>query len=232
VSNRLNQLYCDANWSIERAYTREEKGNNMNNTEMETILSKKIKDAEPTIDIMGRDRKVFHVASQDLTNYLKFISNTTNKDSDNADAVDQLHKGDSAEIESFLTVWTGLWLKKWKERFNLLLGQNNQTEQSKTADPMAKVEFMWTRLACRYELTGIIVSELIKNAEICGTTIIAENIIKTELQRKQTDQNINNKEQTFAILSGALRRAREMAQRAGPLVFIKIDKSYYCQVNN
>jgi hypothetical protein len=235
VANRLNQLYCDANWSIERAYTREEKGNNVNNTEMETILSKKIKEAEPTIDILGADRKVLQVAFQDLTNYLTFISHATNKEInllDNSDTMEPLPKEGSLETESFLGVWTGIWLKKWKERFNLLIGQNNQTVLSKTSETVAKAGSLWIKLACRYELTGIVVSALIKNAEICGTTIIAENILKTELLCKQTDQDINNKEQTLAILSGALRRAREMAQRTGPLVLIKVDKSYYRQVNN
>ncbi len=207
----------------------------MNYTEMETILSKKIKEAEPSLDILGADRKVLHVAFQDLTNYLTFISNATNKETntlDNSDTMEQLPKGDSVEIESFLGVWTGIWLKKWKERFNLLIGQNNQTELSKTSETLAKAESLWTKLACRDELTGIVVSALIKNSEICGTTIIAENILKMELLSKQTDQDINHKEQTLAILSSALRRAREIAQRTGPLVSIKVDKSYYCQVNN
>jgi hypothetical protein len=228
VANSLKQLYCDANWSIERAYTREEKGN-MNYTEMETILSKKIKEAEPTLDILGADRKVLQVAFQDLTNYLTFISHATNKETN---LLEPLPKEGSLEIESFLGVWTGIWLKKWKERFNLLIGQNNQTVLSKTSETVAKAESLWLKLACRYELTGIVVSALIKNAEICGTTIIAENILKTELLSKQTDQDINNKEQTLALLSGALRRAREIAKRTGPLVLIKVDKSYYCQVNN
>ena len=207
----------------------------MNYTEMETILSKKIKEAEPTLDILGADRKVLQVAFQDLTNYLTFISNATNKETntlDNSDTMEQLPKEGSVEIESFLGVWTGIWLKKWKERFNLLIGQNNQTELSKTSETLAKAESLWTKLACRDELTGIVVSALIKNAEICGTTIIAENILKMELLSKQTDQDINNKEQTLAILSSALRRAREIAQRTGPLISIKVDKSYYCQVNN
>lgn len=207
----------------------------MNYTEMETILSKKIKEAEPSLDILGADRKVLQVAFQDLTNYLTFISNATNKETntlDNSDTMEQLPKEGSVEIESFLGVWTGIWLKKWKERFNLLIGQNNQTELSKTSETLAKAESLWTKLACRDELTGIVVSALIKNSEICGTTIIAENILKTELLHKQTDQDINNKEQTLAILSSALRRAREIAQRTGPLISIKVDKSYYCQVSN
>ncbi len=211
------------------------KETNMNYTEMETILSKKIKEAEPTLDILGADRKVLQVAFQDLTNYLTFISHATNKETnllDNSDTIEPLPKEGSLEIESFIGVWTGIWLKKWKERFNLLIGQNNQTELSKTSETIAKAESLWTKLACRDELTGIVASTLIKNAEICGTTIIAENILKTELQRKQTDQDINKKEQTLAILSSALRRAREIAQRTGPLVLIKVDKSYYCQVNN
>ena len=39
---------------------------------IETTLSKKIKEAEPTLDLQGADRKVLQVAIQDFTNYLKF----------------------------------------------------------------------------------------------------------------------------------------------------------------
>jgi hypothetical protein len=201
---------------------------------IETMLSKKIKEVEPTLDILCADRKVLQVASQDFMNYLNF-SNLVNKETnilDHADKLEQLHKENSDELEAFLTVWSGIWLKKWKQRSNLLIGkQKNQNELSKAPEADPKAESLWTKLECREEMIGIVTSSLIKNAEICGTRIIAENLLKVEI-RKNVNIDINNKEQVFAILNNALRRVHEIAQRKGPLISIKIDKSYYCQVNN
>ena len=201
---------------------------------IEKILSKKIKEAEPELDILGADRKVLQVAFQDFTNYLKFNWNLADKEKnilDHADKMEQLHKDDPVEIELFLTVWSGIWLKKWKKRVNLVIGKQSQNELSKAPETFAKVESLWTKLECREEMIEIVASMLIKNAEICGTKIIAENLLKMEL-RKKSYRDINNKEQVLAILNNTLRQAREIVERTGPLISIKIDKSYYYQVNN
>lgn len=200
--------------------------------EIETLLAIKIKDAEPMLDIMGADRKVLQVATQDATNYLKFVADPANQNND-ADSMGQLPSLDRAEVEAFLSFYTGLWLKKWKERFNLLIGggTNKVAQTIKTQEALAKGEAVWTKLACRGELTNLVASALIRNGEICGTAIIAENIIKTVLA-KHADQDVNSKEQTFSILSESLRRVTEIAQRHGPLVSIKVEKSYYCQMSN
>ena len=66
---------------------------------IETMLSKKIKEAEPTLDILGADRKVLQVAIQDFTNYLNFNSNLADKETntlDQAKKIEQLCKEDSA----------------------------------------------------------------------------------------------------------------------------------------
>jgi hypothetical protein len=201
----------------------------MNRFNLEERLSRKMKDAEPTLDITGVDRKVFNVASQDFKNYLKFLSNPSGKTNpDCAETIEQTLTKDSAEIEAFLTIWLGSWLKKWKERFNIIIGANKQSNLGKTAEKAEQIEALWFQLACRYELTEIVASELIRNAEICGTQIIAENILKTELC-KLSGRDVNNREQMLSLLSSALRKARELSQRKGPLVLIKIDKNYYCQ---
>jgi hypothetical protein len=225
VALSLNQLYCDE--KVE--YSESEQTGLIKMDIIETMLSKKIKEQEPTLDILGADRKVLQVAHQDFTTYLKFNRNLADKETnilDHPDKVEQLHKEDPAEIESFLTVWTGLWLKKWKKRVNLLIGKQNQSGQVVAPETLAKTESLWTKLECREEMIEIVSATLIKNAEICGTKIIAENLLKTEL-RKKNDQDINNKEQVLAVLNNALRQAREIAQRTGPLISLKVDKSYY-----
>jgi hypothetical protein len=201
---------------------------------IETTLSKKIKEAEPTLDLLGADRKVLQVAIQDFTNYLNFNSNLENKETnilDQAKQMEQLRKEEPAEFDSFLAVWSSIWLGKWKERVNLFIGKQNAKETSRAPENDFKTESLWTKLECKEEIIQIVLSALIKNAEICGTRIIAENIVKTETC-KSSSQDINSKEQVLKILSNALRRARETAQRTGPLIAMKVDKSYYCEVKN
>ena len=145
--------------------------------------------------------------------------------------MEQLREEDSAEFDSFLSVWSGIWLRKWKQRINLLIGKQSEKETSKAPENVSKDESLWTKLECKEEIIGIVVSALIKNAEICGTRVIAENIVKIETC-KRSSQDINSKKQVFKILNNSLRRAREITQTTGPLIAIKVDKRYYCEVNN
>ena len=201
---------------------------------IETMLSRKIKEAESTLDLQGADRKVLQVAIQDFTNYLNFNSNFENKETNIIDQVremEQLQKEQPDEFDSFLAVWSGIWLRKWKERVNLNIGKQSANETCGAPENDFKGESLWAKLECKEEIIGIVVSELIKNAEICGTRVIAENIVKTETC-KSSSQDIDSKEHVLKILNNALRRARETAQRTGPLIAIKVDKRYYCEVNN
>jgi len=203
----------------------------MNFTEIETKLTTTITEAEPSLDVKGADKKVLQVALQDLKNYIKFLSKHSKPENlDCPENTEQTLQEDPSEIDSFLTVWTGLWLKKWKERFNLIINPKTNPTSGKAAEKAEKTEARWFQFASRYELTEIVISELIRNAEICGTTIIAENIIKTELG-KQKEEDVNSKASSIALLKSALHRVQEISQKTGPLVSIKVDKNYYCQVN-
>ncbi len=201
---------------------------------IETTLSKKLKEAEPSLDLLGADRKVLQVAVQDFTNYLNFYSNIENKETnilDQAQKMEQLRKENPSEFDSFLAVWSSIWLRKWKQRVNLSIGKRITNEKCKASENGPKNDSLWTKLECKEEIIGIVVSSLIKNAEICGTQIIAENIVKTETCKSQS-QDINSKEQVLKILSNSLNRARETTQRTGPLIALNVDKRYYCEVSN
>jgi lipopolysaccharide biosynthesis glycosyltransferase len=200
---------------------------------VETMLGEKLKDADPALDIMGSDRKVLQVVCQDFTNYLKFHWNLIGKESNQCEIVEKLEKlfkEDSAELDAFLTVWTGIWFKKWKERVKLLIGNQNANKWNKMSKTLANVEPLWRKIEHKQELQEIVVATLIKNGEICGTEILAENLLKMELGEKNLE-NVNDKERLFTTLNCALRKAREMAQSRGPLIFVKIDKGYYNALN-
>ena len=123
-------------------------------------------------------------------------------------------------------MWVGMWLKKWKERVKLLIGEQNANKWSKVSKTLTSAEPFWKKIERKQELTEVIVATLLKNGEICGTEILSENLLKMELGEKCV-QYLGDKEQVFTIVNNALRKAREMALSKGPLIFVKVDKGYY-----
>lgn len=196
---------------------------------VEIMLGEKLKDADPALDVTGSDRKVLQVACQDFTNYLKFQWNLIGREASQCELVEKLEKvfhEDPGELEAFLTVWTGMWLKKWKERVKLLIGDQNQNKWNKVSKTLSSAEPYWKKIERKQELTEVVVATLLKNGEICGTEILAENLLKMELGEKRA-QLLNDRERVFSVVNSSLRKAREMAQSKGPLIFVKVDKGYY-----
>jgi hypothetical protein len=193
------------------------------------MLGEKLKDADPALDVMGADRKVLQVACQDFTNYLKFHWNLIGKEANQCELVEKLEnffRENPDELEEFLTMWVGMWLKKWKERVKLLIGEQNANKWGKVSKSLTSAEPFWKKIERKQELTEVIVATLLKNGEICGTEILSENLLKMELGEKCV-QYLGDKEQVFTIVNNALRKAREMALSKGPLIFVKIDKGYF-----
>jgi hypothetical protein len=196
---------------------------------IEILLSEKLKDRNPMLDVLGSDRKVLQIACQDLTNYLKVHWELVGKEAGECELVERLEKfynENAAELEEFLRIWTGIWLEKWKERVKLLIGNENAKKWNKTTKNLNNVEPLWKNLANRKEMEEIVTLTLVKNGEICGTSILAENLLKMELSEK-TNEYSSEAKQTLTIVNNALRKARELARSKGPLIFVKIDKGYY-----
>jgi hypothetical protein len=196
---------------------------------IETLLSEKLIERDPLIDVLVADRKVLQIASQDLTNFLKVHWDFVGKEASQCDVVEKLEKTfeeNSKELEEFLGVWTGIWLKKWKERVKLLIGNDNSKRWNKVTRTLNNAEPVWQRLTCREEMEDVVVSTLIKNGEICGTSILAENLLKMELGSEKKTYSSDN-EQVLNVVNNALRKARELTQSKGPLIFVKVDKGYY-----
>ena len=200
---------------------------------IESILAETLKEADPALDITGSDRKVLQIACEDLTNYLKYHWELIGKEANNFELVgkmEQFFKENPQELEAFLKVWVGIWLKKWKERVKLLIGNQNANKWNKMSKTIANAEPFWRKLEHKQELQEVVISTLIKNGEVCGTEILAENLLKMELGEKDLE-TASDKERLFTALNNALRKAREMTQSRGPLIFVKIDKGYYNALN-
>jgi hypothetical protein len=196
---------------------------------VEIMLGEKLKDADSALDIMGSDRKVLQVACQDFTNYLKFHWGLIGKEASQCELVDKLEhffKENPLELDEFLTIWAGIWFKKWKERVKLLIGDQNANKWNKISKNISNAEPLWRKIEHKQELQEVVIATLIKNGEICGTEILSENLLKMELAEKR-NQYLNDKERTFITVNNTIRKAREMAQSKGPLIFVKVDKGYY-----
>jgi len=200
---------------------------------LEVMLAEKLRDADPALNITGSDRKVLQVAGEDLTNYLKYHWNLIGNEASQCELVERLElffKENPAELEEFLTIWTSIWFKKWKERVKLLIGNQSANRWSRVSKTLSNAEPYWKNLEHKQELREIVAATLIKNGEICGTEILSDNLLKMELGEKRA-QCLSDREQVFFILNNALRKARDMAQSKGPLIFVKIDKGYYSATN-
>src|SRR3972149_11909463 len=200
---------------------------------VEIMIGEKLKESDPALDILGSDRKVLQVACQDFTNYLKYHWDLLGKEANSCEFVERIerfYRENPAELEAYLTVWTGIWLRKWKERVKLLIGNQNANRWNRVSKTLNNAEPYWKNLAHKQELREIVAATLIKNGEICGTEILSDNLLKMELGEKRT-QGLSDTEQVFFILNNALRKARDMAQSKGPLIFVKIDKGYYSATN-
>jgi len=193
----------------------------------ETHLSAKLKQAEPSLDLLGADRKVLKVAYQDLKNYEKFLAFTSDKTINGSKVVQQA-KADSQAHGEFLSTWTNLWLKKWKQRFSLILGQTDMKKQNISPETLAKVQATLESLSKREEMLEMIAITLIRNSEVCGTSILAEDILRRELI-KIPNLDVDCTKQVMNLLNSSLTEAQEISRRPGPLVHIRVDKQYYCQ---
>jgi len=197
------------------------------------LLSESLKNKNPLLDLSGADSKVLDTAYKDLINYLKVHWNLVGEKGANYKLVDKLHDyfhENPGELEEFIDVWTGLWIKKWGERVKLLLGEDESKRWSRKSRIISKAEPLWVKMKNREEAKDIVIETLIKNGEICGTSILAENLLKMELGLTCGKSFPNDHERLLNVLNNALRRAREISKSKGPLIFVKINKKFFQQL--
>jgi len=195
---------------------------------IEMLIGEKLCDAELSLDVTGSDREVLHVAYCDFMNYLKVHWKLIGQEANYCDFIENIEKQmqhNLIEFEEFLTIWINIWLKKWKERVKLLIG-NQMHAETKIFDALKKAEPYWKKVKRKREVTELIVGTLVKNGEICGTEIVAESLLKMELCEEHV-QKLGDKERIFSIINSALHKARDVSRNKGPLIFVKIDKGYY-----
>jgi len=128
-----------------------------------------------------------------------------------------------------MDIWAGLWLKKWNERVRLLIGNDEKGKWKRNNKTLTLGEPLWFQLRNREEIKEYVIKTLVRNGEICGTSILAENLIKMELGAsfEKRKKKLNSIESRISLLNNSLRRARELSRSRGPLIFMRIDKRFF-----
>jgi hypothetical protein len=196
---------------------------------VEILLSEKLKNKNSLLDLFGSDRKVFQIACQDFTNFLKVhwsLIGVENSDCVLTERIEAFYKENPKEMDEFLEVWTGIWLKKWGERVKLMIGNENTKRWNKVSKVLSNAEPVWKKLTNSQEMMDMVASTLIRNGEVCGTSILAENLLKMELGEEDNENN-GDEQTAVSVVNNVLRKARDLARSKGPLIFVKIDKAYY-----
>jgi hypothetical protein len=191
---------------------------------IEQLISEKIKKISPTIQAQGSDRKVLQLACKDFANYMKFSSKSTYS-SNFEEKLETISKNDLPELDSFLTIWTGLWINKWQQRVKLFIGNNAKKELNDLQQTYSQAEPMWKNLDCKDELVDMVKSMLINNGEICGSEMLAEYALKIELTKNKLD--LKDKQQAITFVNNITHRVHAIAKTTGPLMFVEVTKTYF-----
>ncbi len=200
-----------------------------NKSSIEATIARKIVEADPALDIQGSDRKMLQIAQQDFVNYAKYAFALGDAETDGEEVTEKIAKiidQDPVEADTFVGVWAGMWLGKWKQRVKLVLQNQNRPSAGEAQKAKQSENAASDELENEEEILNMIVSTLVRNAEICGTEIIAENLLKLELV-KSKKLPLTKEERYFAVVNGALRHARELALSVSPMIFVKVDKGYF-----
>ena len=169
------------------------------------------------------------LASQDLLNYLKFHWNLIGRENTKiilTEKIQRCFEKDPKELQEFIDLWSGIWMKKWNERVKVLITNEDHVQWKKRNHHHLKIEPIWRKLNYRDEMKDVIVSKLIKNGEICGTSILAENLLKSELTKNSVDDIYSN-QKLLNVIINTMKKAKDLSQSKGPLIFVRIDKKFF-----
>jgi len=193
------------------------------------MLSQSLQNKNPQLNPETTDKKILQIATQDLLNYLKFHWQLTGRENEEIELTEKIQtysEKKPEELQQFIDLWSGIWIKKWNERVKVLITNEDQAGWIKTDQRLLKAEPLWRQLTHRNEMKDLIISTLIRNGEICGTSILAENLIKTELAT-DTENKIYANQNLLNITNRAIRKAKQLSQSKGPLIFVRIDKRFF-----
>jgi len=191
---------------------------------IQLLLSESLRNRNPQIELQVSDKRLLRTASEDLMNYFMFHWKMTSQEITQFEFKERIRRyliEEPEELKEFLKIWSGLWMKKWNERVKPVTETEESQRLEKNRKRLNQAEPLWNQLRNRIGIKDIITEALIRNGEICGTSILAEYLLKTELASRMERKNPTNSLQDLLdITNKALERARNLSRTRGKTIFI------------
>ena len=191
------------------------------------LLSESLRKRAPQLDLGGADRKILHIAIEDLNNYLKVhwrLIGSKTAQSELKEKVDKYFRERIEELEELVDFWAGMWMKKWNERVKLVIGDEEHRHLKNIHDFSGESKSKWRRMRSWQEIEEMAIEALIRNGEVCGTSVMAERLLSSEFgQHGQT----TDRDDLIVVVNNLFKRARQLSKSGGPLMFIRIDKRFW-----
>ena len=170
------------------------------------------------------------IALGDLINYLKNYWGIVGRENVHQELMRKIRFFSSHEPEEtkqFISFWLRTWLKKWEKRVKILDEDQEMPFESEFEDKNQEDE-IWQSLGKKSEMIDLVVQAMIKNGEICATSLIAKNLIRAEIKHyselydlerqegvKKIEKNLLN------IVNRVVVKIRNLRSLEGPLLYLK-----------
>jgi len=205
-----------------------------------TLIFNNLAEICPLLSLTGEDRKVYEICIEDFKNYTEYLDrNHMSVDKqisqeflpsqqvimeeiislivENFGVTKNLQ--DIKDTEEFVHFWVQSWWKKWQYRTKIIF--KDQPHMINVNSHFTVNDFTGEELN---ELTHVVTDRLIQCGEICCVNIMADALIKKDIQAAQKSEwTVQDK---LNLIPRLQREVKEMSYTHGPLVFIKANKSY------
>lgn len=170
------------------------------------------------------------IALGDLVNYLKNYWGLVGRDNVHQELMSKVQfytSHEPEETKQFINFWLRTWLKKWEKRVKILDEEQEMPFENGFEDKNRKDE-LWPLISKKSEMMDLVVQAMIKNGEVCATSLIAKNLIKAEIRRYSELYDLEGREgvkkiekNLLNIINRVVARVRVLRSREGPLIYLK-----------
>ena len=170
------------------------------------------------------------IALGDLVNYLKNYWGLVGGENVHQELMSKIRFYSSHEPEEtkqFISFWLRTWLRKWEKRVKILDEDQEMPFENRSEDKNQRDE-IWQSLSKKREMIDLVVQVMIKNGEVCATSLIAKNLIRAEIRRYSELYDLEGKEgvkkiekNLLNIINRVVSKIRDLSSRDGPLIYLK-----------
>jgi len=162
---------------------------------------------------------IYNNIRRDWETYVKYVYNLQNTEQYLEKLEEIFNNYTEEEILEYLSVWTSMWIKHYRERVKIIWNEELFDRQHK------QVTELLTRGAQKLSIQQIIdlmepvQLALIKYGEIVCTYLLAKQVLLQELGKEEKD--VTTLQDVLNVLNRVLYRVQLISYTNGPLLFIK-----------